>query len=116
MSSPQTAQKLSCMMDGLVSVQFPKGTIQLSKNACMTVISQSAAAIDLEWVLRCVKVAKAKDHVESGVTHLVEAKKLQKSTRRLMCCAIIVLLIIIAVIVILVVKPWTLINKNNIPG
>eukprot|EP00884_Botryococcus_braunii_P007879 jgi/Botrbrau1/17092/Bobra.0399s0002.1 len=58
------------------------------------------------------QVAKAKDHVESGVTHLVEAKKLQKSTRRLMCCAIIVLLIIIAVIVILVVKPWTLINKS----
>lgn len=58
------------------------------------------------------KVAKAKDHVESGVTHLIEAKKLQKSTRRLMCCAVIVLLIIIAVIVILVVKPWTLVNKS----
>ncbi|KAK9832699.1 hypothetical protein WJX81_001248 [Elliptochloris bilobata] len=59
------------------------------------------------------QVSKARDHVESGVTHLVEAKKMQKKTRKLMCCILVTVLIIIALIVILVVKPWNLVNKQQ---
>ena len=52
------------------------------------------------------QVARAKDHVESGVSHLVEAKRMQKRTRRLMCCALVTLLVIVAVIVLAILKPW----------
>ncbi len=58
------------------------------------------------------QVSKARDHVESGVTHLVEAKKMQKKTRKLMCCILVTVIVVIALIVILVVKPWTLVNKQ----
>jgi hypothetical protein len=58
------------------------------------------------------QVSKARDHVESGVTHLVEAKKMQKKTRKLMCCILVTVIVVVALIVILVVKPWTLVNKQ----
>ncbi|BDA49471.1 Putative syntaxin-131 [Coccomyxa sp. Obi] len=59
------------------------------------------------------QVGKARNHVQQGVTQLVEAKKLQKKTRKLMCCALVTVLLIIIAIVLAVVRPWTLINKNN---
>ena len=59
-----------------------------------------------------VQVSKARDHVESGVTHLVEAKKMQKKTRKLMCCILVTVLIIVALIIILVIQPWKLVNKQ----
>jgi syntaxin 1B/2/3 len=58
-------------------------------------------------------VGKARNHVQQGVTQLVEAKKLQKKTRKLMCCALVTVLLIIIAIVLAVVKPWTLINRNT---
>ena len=58
------------------------------------------------------QVARAKDHVESGVTHLVEAKRMQKRTRRLLCCALVVVLVIAAAIVLAIVKPWEIARRN----
>jgi syntaxin 1B/2/3 len=58
-------------------------------------------------------VARARNHVQQGVTQLVEAKKLQKKTRKLMCCVIIIVLLIVVAIVLAVVKPWTLVNTNH---
>ena len=63
------------------------------------------------WLLR--QVAKARNHVQQGVTQLVEAKKLQKKTRKLMCCALITILIIIIVIVLAVVQPWKYAQKSS---
>ena len=62
------------------------------------------------------QVSKARDHVESGVTHLVEAKKMQKKTRKLMCCILATVLIVIAIIVIIVVKPWEIAQRNAQQG
>lgn len=59
------------------------------------------------------QVAKARNHVQQGVTQLVEAKKLQKKTRKLMCCALITVLIIIIVIVLAVVQPWKYAQKQR---
>ncbi|CAK0787669.1 hypothetical protein CVIRNUC_010891 [Coccomyxa viridis] len=59
------------------------------------------------------QVAKARNHVQQGVTQLVEAKKLQKKTRKLMCCALITILIIIIVIVLAVVQPWKYAQKSS---
>ena len=59
------------------------------------------------------QVAKARNHVQQGVTQLVEAKKLQKKTRKLMCCALITILIIIIVIVLAVVQPWKYAQKQR---
>lgn len=56
--------------------------------------------------LTCWQVGKARDHVESGVNELVQAKKYQKNTRKWMCCGLVVLLIIIAVIVVVAIRPW----------
>ena len=61
---------------------------------------------------RGAQVSKARDHVESGVTHLVEAKKMQKKTRKLMCCILVTVLLIVALIIILVIQPWKLVNKQ----
>ena len=61
----------------------------------------------------CRQVAKARNHVQQGVTQLVEAKKLQKKTRKLMCCALITILIIIIVIVLAVVQPWKYAQKQR---
>lgn len=52
------------------------------------------------------QVAKSVEYVSAGTTALVEAKRLQKGTRKLMCCGLVILLIIIVIIVIVVVKPW----------
>ena len=51
--------------------------------------------------------------MQQGVTQLVEAKKLQKKTRKLMCCVLVTVLLIIIAIVLAVVKPWNLVNKNT---
>jgi syntaxin 1B/2/3 len=59
------------------------------------------------------QVAKARNHVQQGVTQLVEAKKLQKKTRKLMCCVIIIVLLIVIAIILAVIKPWTLINNKG---
>ena len=59
------------------------------------------------------QVAKARNHVQQGVTQLVEAKKLQKKTRKLMCCALITILIIIIVIVLAVGQPWKYAQKTS---
>lgn len=53
-----------------------------------------------------VQVAKSVEYVSAGTTALVEAKRLQKGTRKLMCCGLVIVVIIIVVIVIVVVKPW----------
>ena len=70
-------------------------------------------AAHLQLSRRCgAQVSKARDHVESGVTHLVEAKKMQKKTRKLMCCILVTVLLIVALIIILVIQPWKLVNKQ----
>lgn len=56
--------------------------------------------------LKVMQVAKSVEYVSSGTTALVEAKRLQKGTRKLMCIGLIIVLIIIAVIVIAVIRPW----------
>ena len=53
-----------------------------------------------------LQVAKSVEYVSSGTTALVEAKRLQKSTRKLMCIGLIIVVIIIIIIVIVIVKPW----------
>ena len=58
-----------------------------------------------------LQVGKARDHVESGVNELVQAKKYQKSTRKWMCCGLVILLIIIAVIVVVAIRPWRYANN-----
>lgn len=62
--------------------------------------------------LLLLQVGKARDHVESGVNELVQAKKYQKSTRKWMCCGLVILLIIIAVIVVVAIRPWRYANNN----
>lgn len=52
------------------------------------------------------QVAKSVEYVSSGTTALVEAKRLQKGTRKLMCIGLLIVVIIIVVIVIVIVKPW----------
>lgn len=44
------------------------------------------------------QVARAVDYVESGTTALVDAKKSQKSSRKMMCCILITVLIICGII------------------
>ncbi|DBB18656.1 hypothetical protein WJX82_008162 [Trebouxia sp. C0006] len=57
------------------------------------------------------QVGKARDHVESGVNELVQAKKYQKNTRKWMCCGLVVVLIIIAVIVVVAIRPWRYVHN-----
>ena len=57
------------------------------------------------------QVGKARDHVESGVNELVQAKKYQKSKRKWMCCGLILVLIIIAIIVVVAIRPWRYVNN-----
>ena len=59
------------------------------------------------------QVGRARDHVESGVTHLVEAKRSQKRTRRLMCCALMTLIVIAVVIVLAILKPWEIARRQQ---
>jgi syntaxin 1B/2/3 len=56
--------------------------------------------------MRVLQVAKSVEYVSAGTTALVEAKRLQKGTRKLLCCGLVVVVIIIVVIVIVIVKPW----------
>ena len=58
------------------------------------------------------QVGRARDHVETGVTHLVEAKRSQKRTRRLMCCALCTLIVIAVVIVLAILKPWEIARRQ----
>ena len=53
-----------------------------------------------------LQVAKSVEYVSAGTTALVEAKRLQKGTRKLMCCGLAIVVIIIVVIVIVIVRPW----------
>lgn len=62
------------------------------------------------------QVGRARDHVETGVTHLVEAKRSQKRTRRLMCCALCTLIIIAVVIVLAILKPWEIARRQPAAG
>ena len=78
-----------------------------------TVLEQSNLHIRDCSVRLLRQVAKARNHVQQGVTQLVEAKKLQKKTRKLMCCALITILIIIIVIVLAVVQPWKYAQKSS---
>lgn len=63
------------------------------------------AELDAAWPLLS-QVNKAVEHVQSGTTALVTAKKLQRGKRKCMCFALILLLIIIAIIVLVIIKPW----------
>ena len=62
------------------------------------------------------QVGRARDHVETGVTHLVEAKRSQKRTRRLMCCALCTLIVIAVVIVLAILKPWEIARRQPAAG
>jgi SNARE domain len=44
------------------------------------------------------QVGRAGDYVQGGVNALVEAKTLQKKSRKLMCCILILILIILCII------------------
>ena len=46
------------------------------------------------------------DYVASGTTNLVEAKRMQKSTRKLMCIGLIIVIVIIVIIVVVAIRPW----------
>ena len=85
---------------------------------CTCIFSTSsqirATVLISKYTVRLLRqVAKARNHVQQGVTQLVEAKKLQKKTRKLMCCALITILIIIIVIVLAVVQPWKYAQKSS---
>lgn len=62
------------------------------------------------------QVARAKDHVEAGVTHLVAAKRSQKRTRKLMCCGLVVLIVLVAAIVLAILKPWEIVRQRAVQG
>lgn len=62
------------------------------------------------------QVARAKDHVEAGVTHLVAAKRSQKRTRKLMCCGLVTLILIVAAIVLAILKPWEIVRQRAVQG
>lgn len=50
------------------------------------------------------QVERASNYVKGGTEALVDAKRLQKNTRKWMCCAIITLLIVALIIVLAVVQ------------
>ena len=52
------------------------------------------------------QVAQSRAYVETGVTHLVQAKRFQKRSRRCLCCMLI--MILIAAIVVAIVLGITL--------
>ncbi|KAI3795427.1 hypothetical protein L1987_38081 [Smallanthus sonchifolius] len=52
------------------------------------------------------QVTNTVDHVQSGTSALLTAKKLQIKSRKCMCFAIILLLLIIAIVLLAVIKPW----------
>ncbi|XP_047339422.1 putative syntaxin-131 [Impatiens glandulifera] len=56
-------------------------------------------------------VSSAVDHVQSGNTALLKAKKLQRKSRKWTCIAMIILLIFVFIVIVEVVKPWK--NKNG---
>ncbi|KAJ9522118.1 hypothetical protein QJQ45_005165 [Haematococcus lacustris] len=56
------------------------------------------------------QVARSVEYVQSGTTALVDAKQLQKKTRKLMCCALFIVLLVALIIVLAVVQPWKLIK------
>ena len=53
-----------------------------------------------------MQVARSVDYVQGGTTALIQAKKYQKSTRKLICCALVIVLIIVAIIVVVAIQPW----------
>lgn len=54
------------------------------------------------------QVERSVNYVKTGTDALVDAKRLQKNTRKWMCCGIIILLIVALIIVLAVVQPWKL--------
>jgi syntaxin 1B/2/3 len=52
------------------------------------------------------QVERSVDHVRDGTNALVDAKQLQKKTRKLMCCALGIVLLVALIIVLAVVRPW----------
>ncbi|KAJ0975646.1 hypothetical protein J5N97_017611 [Dioscorea zingiberensis] len=53
------------------------------------------------------QVTNAGDHVQSGISALNIARKLQKNSRKCMCISLIIIIIIIAVALLFVFKPWS---------
>jgi syntaxin 1B/2/3 len=45
-------------------------------------------------------VAKSVEYVQAGTTHLVAAKRYQKSSRKWMCCCLILLLLVLVAVAI----------------
>jgi t-SNARE complex subunit (syntaxin) len=56
------------------------------------------------------QVERSVAFVEDGTKALVDAKQLQKKTRKLMCCALAIVLIVALIIVLAVVRPWQFAN------
>jgi syntaxin 1B/2/3 len=52
------------------------------------------------------QVARSVEFVGSGAAALLDAKRLQKNTRKWMCCAVAALLLVALVVVLAVVQPW----------
>jgi syntaxin 1B/2/3 len=50
------------------------------------------------------QVERSVNYVKGGTEALVDAKKLQKNTRKWMCCGIVILLIVALIIVLAVVQ------------
>ena len=46
------------------------------------------------------QVAKSVEYVQAGTTHLVAAKRYQKSSRKWMCCCLILLLLVLVAVAI----------------
>lgn len=44
--------------------------------------------------------------MKKGTEYIVEAKELQKNTRKWMCCLVMVMVLIVFIVVMTVVKPW----------
>ncbi len=51
-----------------------------------------------------MQVERSVNYVKGGTEALVEAKELQKNTRKWMCCGIIILLVVALVIIMAVVQ------------
>lgn len=69
------------------------------------------AATSIFFCRPFLQVARSLEYVQAGTTHLVEAKRLQRNTRKLMCCALICLLLVLVAVALAVAIP--LATKNG---
>ena len=59
-----------------------------------------------------MQVGRARDYVATGTTQLVEAKRIQKRSRKMQCCILILVLIIIAIIACAIAIPIAVNSKG----